>query len=63
MGSQKTPVNPEKPSTTNLEQPGAGYDLDFVTGSARNMPVNTVLVNARGFGGFNSAVVLRKFSG
>jgi len=50
------------PPTINLEKPAAGCELNFVTGQALAMPVNTVLINARGFGGYNSAVVLRKFS-
>jgi minimal PKS chain-length factor (CLF/KS beta) len=48
------------PPTINLERPAEGCDLNFVTGTARPMKINTVLINARGFGGFNSALVLRK---
>jgi minimal PKS chain-length factor (CLF/KS beta) len=48
------------PPTINLERPAAGGELDFVTGRARATKVETVLINARGFGGFNSAMVLRK---
>jgi 3-oxoacyl-(acyl-carrier-protein) synthase len=50
------------PPTINLDKPADGADLSFVTGKARSMNVDTVLVNARGFGGFNSALVLRKFA-
>jgi act minimal PKS chain-length factor (CLF/KS beta) len=46
------------PPTINLDRPAAGFDLDFVTGDARTAELKTVLVNARGFGGFNSSVVL-----
>ncbi|MCB5909996.1 ketosynthase chain-length factor [Streptomyces pinistramenti] len=37
----------------------AHYDLDLVSGSPRSAPVRTALVLARGYGGFNSAVVVR----
>ncbi len=47
------------PPTINLDRPAAGFDLDFVTGKARAGKLATVLVNARGFGGFNSSIVLR----
>jgi minimal PKS chain-length factor (CLF/KS beta) len=50
------------PPTINLDRPADGCDLSFVTGAARPMEVKTVLVLARGFGGFNSALVLRKVS-
>lgn len=50
------------PPTINLDQPAAGADLDFVAGAARPAEINTVLINARGYGGFNSALVLRKFT-
>ena len=48
------------PPTINLDEPADGCDLDFVTGSAREAELGTVLVNARGFGGFNAALVLRR---
>lgn len=51
------------PPTINLDQPAAGCDLNFVSGTAQEAEITTVLVNARGFGGFNSALVLRKYSG
>ena len=47
------------PPTINLDEPADG-DLNFVTGSAREADVGTVLINARGYGGFNSALVLRR---
>ena len=46
--------------TINLSERAAGCDLDLVHGEARRLPVRTVLVVQRGFGGFNSAMVLRK---
>ncbi len=48
------------PPTINLDEPAEGCDLRFVTDSARRPSCGTVLVNARGFGGFNSALVLRR---
>jgi act minimal PKS chain-length factor (CLF/KS beta) len=47
------------PPTINLDEPAEGCELDFVTGSAREAKLRTALVLARGFGGFNSALVLR----
>jgi minimal PKS chain-length factor (CLF/KS beta) len=47
------------PPTINLEDPVDGFDLDFVT-SARDARLETVLVVARGYGGFNAALVLRR---
>jgi minimal PKS chain-length factor (CLF/KS beta) len=51
------------PPTVNLDEPADGNDLDFVTGSARKAKLNTVLINARGYGGFNAALVLRRVDG
>jgi 3-oxoacyl-(acyl-carrier-protein) synthase len=48
------------PPTINVEQQADGFDLDLVTGGARKADLRTALVNARGFGGFNSALVLRR---
>jgi minimal PKS chain-length factor (CLF/KS beta) len=49
------------PPTINLAEPAANCELNFVT-QPKQMPVNTVLVNGRGYGGFNSSLVLRKYS-
>ena len=48
------------PPTVNLDEPAEGCELDFVTGSARDADLGTVLVAARGFGGFNAALVLKR---
>ena len=48
------------PPTVNLREPAAGADLNFVRDEARSFDGKTVLVIARGFGGFNSAMVFRK---
>ncbi|NIH79676.1 beta-ketoacyl synthase N-terminal-like domain-containing protein [Amycolatopsis viridis] len=50
------------PAVGNLDDPVPGYGLDFVR-ELRRMPVDVVLVNGRGYGGFNSTVVLRKPAG
>jgi minimal PKS chain-length factor (CLF/KS beta) len=50
------------PPIVNLDQPADGPGLDFVTGSERSAELGTILVNARGLGGFNSALVLRRVS-
>ncbi|MEU0671722.1 ketosynthase chain-length factor [Streptomyces sp. NPDC006172] len=46
------------PATVNVE-PEASYDLDLVVGQPRVADVRTVLVLARGYAGFNSAMVVR----
>ena len=47
------------PPVGNLDGPGPAYGLDLVT-TPRETPVDVVLVNARGFGGFNSSMVLKR---
>jgi minimal PKS chain-length factor (CLF/KS beta) len=49
------------PPTFNTARVPADYAIDLVCGSARMMTVRTALVLARGIGGFNSAVLLRRF--
>jgi minimal PKS chain-length factor (CLF/KS beta) len=51
------------PPTINLKTPAPDCDLNIVTGNGRAADIGTVLVNARGYGGFNSALVLRKYQG
>ncbi|MEU1074174.1 MULTISPECIES: ketosynthase chain-length factor [unclassified Streptomyces] len=46
------------PPTVHTD-PAAEYDLDLVLGEPRTAEVRTALVLARGYGGFNSAVVVR----
>jgi act minimal PKS chain-length factor (CLF/KS beta) len=46
------------PPTTNVTDVVPAYGLDLVTGAARSAPVEVALVLARGYGGFNSAMVL-----
>ncbi|MFC5183723.1 ketosynthase chain-length factor [Actinomadura harenae] len=48
------------PPTVNVDGPAGEYDIDLVT-RARPASVGTALVCARGYGGFNSAMVVREF--
>jgi len=48
------------PPTINVDELAEGCELDLVTGAAREADLRTVLVCARGYGGFNSALVLRR---
>jgi 3-oxoacyl-(acyl-carrier-protein) synthase len=48
------------PPTVNAERPADGCGLDLVRGESRELPVRTALVVARGYGGFNSALVLHR---
>ncbi|MCZ2524627.1 beta-ketoacyl-[acyl-carrier-protein] synthase family protein [Streptomyces sp. HB2AG] len=48
------------PPTANYEVPDPECDLDYVPRTAREMPLRTVLSVGSGFGGFQSAVVLRR---
>jgi 3-oxoacyl-(acyl-carrier-protein) synthase len=50
------------PPTINVSRPAAGCELNLVMAEPRRMEINTALINARGFGGFNSALVLRKYA-
>jgi minimal PKS ketosynthase (KS/KS alpha) len=48
------------PPTANLDTPDPECDLDYVPHTARPHRMNTVLSVGSGFGGFQSAVVLRR---
>jgi minimal PKS chain-length factor (CLF/KS beta) len=48
------------PATAGLDRPAPGCELDFVR-EHRQQPVELALVAARGFDGFNSAVLLRRW--
>lgn len=47
------------PPTANLHEADPECDLDYVPLTARRQPVDTVLTVGSGFGGFQSAMVLR----
>jgi minimal PKS chain-length factor (CLF/KS beta) len=46
------------PASHGITELAPGADLDLVRGAARETPVRTAIVLARGHGGFNSALVL-----
>ncbi|MEU3090301.1 ketosynthase chain-length factor [Streptomyces massasporeus] len=47
------------PPTVHTADVPADYELDLVVSQPRRMPLRTALVLARGYGGFNAAMVLR----
>ncbi|NQT75447.1 MAG: beta-ketoacyl-ACP synthase II [Candidatus Omnitrophica bacterium] len=49
------------PPTINYKTPDPDCDLDYVPNKARQANVNIILKNSFGFGGKNSALVVRKF--
>jgi len=49
------------PPTLNLEVPGEGCDLNYVTGSARKMEIRYSLNNSFGFGGHNACTIVGHF--
>lgn len=51
------------PPTINYKTPDPDCDLDYVPNKARQANVNIILKNSFGFGGKNSALVVRKFTG
>ncbi|MFC8042150.1 beta-ketoacyl-[acyl-carrier-protein] synthase family protein [Nocardia sp. NPDC057353] len=51
------------PPTANLTEPDPECDLDYVPQTARELDVRTVLSVGSGFGGFQSAMVLRRIAG
>jgi len=50
------------PPTINLTHPDPDCDLDYVPDKTRKTVVNATLSNSFGFGGRNSALVLRRFA-
>ncbi|MEK6739168.1 MAG: beta-ketoacyl-[acyl-carrier-protein] synthase family protein, partial [Planctomycetota bacterium] len=51
------------PPTINYETPDPECDLDYVPNVMRKQPVNIALNNAHAFGGNNSCLVVKKFTG
>ncbi|KAB7706683.1 beta-ketoacyl-ACP synthase II [Bacillus aerolatus] len=49
------------PPTINLETADLECDLDYVSEGARSVPLNIGLSNSFGFGGHNSAIVLKRY--
>ena len=49
------------PENLNFETPDSECDLNIVTGSSKKQNLNVVLSNSFGFGGSNSAMLLRRF--
>eukprot|EP01117_Protostelium_nocturnum_P015928 TRINITY_DN6208_c0_g1_i2.p1 TRINITY_DN6208_c0_g1~~TRINITY_DN6208_c0_g1_i2.p1 ORF type:complete len:440 (-),score=108.83 TRINITY_DN6208_c0_g1_i2:120-1439(-) len=50
------------PPTLNLENPGEGFDLDYVPLRAKNREINVALSNSFGFGGTNATLVFGRYS-
>jgi 3-oxoacyl-[acyl-carrier-protein] synthase II len=46
--------------TLNLDSPDPQCDLDYVPGSARNLPINYAMSNSFGFGGHNACLLMKK---
>ena len=51
------------PPTINYELPDEACDLDYVPNESRDAKIEVVLSNAFGFGGHNTSIAVRKFSG
>jgi 3-oxoacyl-[acyl-carrier-protein] synthase II len=50
------------PPTLNLESPGEGCDLSYVTGEGACLPVRRAVSNSFGFGGINAALAFGSLS-
>ena len=48
------------PPVLNFEDGGPECDLDYVTGTGRDVHVDTILSNSFGFGGINASLVIRR---
>lgn len=50
------------PPTANLRQPDPNCDLDYVPLEARPATVNSVMINAFGFGGQNACLIIKRLN-
>jgi len=50
------------PPTINLEQPSAGFDLDFTAHKAKKRQIKAALSNSFGFGGTNGSLIFKQYS-
>ena len=48
------------PPTVNLSAPDPACDLDYITGTGRDVEAETILTNSFGFGGINACLVMRR---
>ena len=51
------------PPTINYDMPDEACDLDYVPNESRDANIEVALTNAFGFGGHNTSIALRKFTG
>ena len=51
------------PPTINYEVPDEDCDLDYIPNESRDAKIDVALSNAFGFGGHNTSIAIRKFSG
>jgi len=51
------------PPTINLHHPDPDCDLDYVPNEARHVNLNVVMSNSMGFGGHNTCLVFKRYTG